>query len=211
MCLGKTNMDEFAMGSGSTENNLHGFVVNPWSPGDGNNPCIAGGSSGGSTAAVAAGLAPFALASDTGGSVRNPAALCGVVGLKPTYGLVSRSGMIPLVNILDCPSITATRVADVDEVLAVWTRKNSAARHGDATLTTPRPPLLPAQPRVGIPKEYYAPGMTSEMVETWNEVASWLADDLKLKVEVVSLPHTPIATAVYSVLCSVEVASNMAR
>lgn len=107
-------MDEFAMGSASVENPTHGPVVNPWSPeGD---PRIAGGSSGGSAAAVAAGLAPFALASDTGGSVRNPASLCGVVGLKPTYGLASRQGMIPLANIFDCPSIVATRVSDVSEV-----------------------------------------------------------------------------------------------
>lgn len=107
-------MDEFAMGSGSTENPLIGPVVNPWSPSS--DPCIAGGSSGGSAASVAAGLAPFALASDTGGSVRNPASLCGVVGLKPTYGLASRQGMIPLANIFDCPSIMATRVADIAEV-----------------------------------------------------------------------------------------------
>ena len=204
-------MDEFAMGSGSTENALHGCVVNPWSPNDGTGPHIAGGSSGGSTAAVAAGFAPFALASDTGGSVRNPAALCGVVGLKPTYGLVSRCGMIPLANVLDCPSITATLVADVAKVLAIWTQDDNPARGGDATLSIIRQPTLPDTPRIGIPREYHAPGMTSEVVETWDEVASWLADDFKLPVEVVSLPHTPIATAVYSVLCSAEVASNMAR
>ncbi|KAL5970231.1 Glutamyl-tRNA Gln amidotransferase subunit A mitochondrial [Taenia solium] len=211
VCLGKTNMDEFAMGSGSTDNTLHGPVVNPWSPSSSDDLCIAGGSSGGSAAAVAAGLAPFALASDTGGSVRNPAALCGVVGLKPTYGLASRQGMIPLANIIDCPSITATRVADVRKVLATWVQLGSAARHGDATLATIQPPFLPSSSRIGIPKEYYVPGMASEVVEIWDQVASWLADDFKLPVESVSLPHTPTATAVYSVLCSVEVASNMAR
>ncbi|EUB63358.1 Glutamyl-tRNA(Gln) amidotransferase subunit A [Echinococcus granulosus] len=211
ICLGKTNMDEFAMGSGSTDNTLHGPVVNPWSPSLPADPCIAGGSSGGSAAAVAAGLAPFALASDTGGSVRNPAALCGVVGLKPTYGLASRQGMIPLANIIDCPSIMATRVADVERVLSTWVQPGSAARRGDATLATIQPPLLPDSPRIGIPKEYYAPGMAPEVVDVWDQVASWLADDFKLSVESVSLPHTPIATAVYSVLCSVEVASNMAR
>uniref|UniRef100_A0A915EYC4 Amidase domain-containing protein n=1 Tax=Echinococcus canadensis TaxID=519352 RepID=A0A915EYC4_9CEST len=211
ICLGKTNMDEFAMGSGSTDNTLHGPVVNPWSPSLPADPCIAGGSSGGSAAAVAAGLAPFALASDTGGSVRNPAALCGVVGLKPTYGLASRQGMIPLANIIDCPSIMATRVADVERVLSTWVKPGSAARRGDATLATIQPPLLPDSPRIGIPKEYYAPGMAPEVVDVWDQVASWLADDFKLSVESVSLPHTPIATAVYSVLCSVEVASNMAR
>ncbi|VDD80701.1 unnamed protein product [Mesocestoides corti] len=210
VCLGKTNMDEFAMGSGTTENALHGPVVNPWSTTP-NDPRIAGGSSGGSTAAVAAGLAPFALASDTGGSVRNPAALCGVVGLKPTYGLISRHGMVPLANIFDCPSLTATRVADIQEVLAAWLRPRSAARTGDSTLAVAKPPKLCSSPRIGIPKEYYAPGMVSEVAEVWNRVASWLADDFNLSVESVSLPHTPVATAVYSVLCSVEVASNMAR
>ncbi|KAM7535539.1 hypothetical protein Aperf_G00000098223 [Anoplocephala perfoliata] len=209
ICLGKTNMDEFAMGSGSTENPLIGPVVNPWSPSG--NPCIAGGSSGGSAASVAAGLAPFALASDTGGSARNPASLCGVVGLKPTYGLASRQGMIPLANIFDCPSIVAARVADVAEVLAVWVQPGSAARSLDATLAEIQEPTLPSSPRIGIPVEYYAPGMAPEVAQVWDEVAGWLADDLKLSVRSVSLPHTPIATAVYSVLCAVEVASNMAR
>ncbi|KAM3173360.1 hypothetical protein ACTXT7_012651 [Hymenolepis weldensis] len=209
ICMGKTNMDEFAMGSGSTENPLSGPVVNPWSPKW--DPRIAGGSSGGSAAAIAAGLAPFALASDTGGSVRNPASLCGVVGFKPTYGLVSRQGMIPLANVFDCPSIIATRVADVAEVLSVWLQTGSAARKLDATLAKIQKRSPSKSPRIGIPMEYYAPGMAVEVERVWDEVARWLADDFKLNVKCVSLPHTPMATAVYSVLCAVEVASNMAR
>ncbi|VDO10023.1 unnamed protein product [Rodentolepis nana] len=209
ICLGKTNMDEFAMGSGSIENPLSGPVVNPWSSKW--DARIAGGSSGGSAAAVAGGLAPFALASDTGGSVRNPASLCGVVGFKPTYGLVSRLGMIPLANIFDCPSIVAARVADVEEVLSVWLQTDSAARKLDATLARIQNRSSPQSPRIGIPREYYAPGMVVEVVGIWEEVARWLADDFKMNVKCVSLPHTPVATAVYSVLCAVEVASNMAR
>lgn len=210
VCLGKVNMDEFAMGSGSTENATKGPVINPWS-GSPKDLRIAGGSSGGSAASVAAGLSLAALASDTGGSARNPAALCGVVGLKPTYGLVSRHGMIPLANSFDCPSLVAPRVADIRELLVEWIRDGSAAKRLDSTLATYKPPKITHPPRIGIPVEYHAPGMFPEITEVWDRVACWLADDFKLPVQTVRLPHTPLATAVYSVLCAVEVASNMAR
>lgn len=97
------------------------------------------------------------------------------------------------------------------QVLAVWVHPASAARSLDATLAMIQEPTLLSSPRIGIPVEYYAPGMAPEVVQVWDEVAGWLADDFKLSVQSVNLPHTPIATAVYSVLCAVEVASNMAR
>lgn len=215
--MGKTNMDEFAMGSASIENELTGPVVNPWST-NSSELRIAGGSSGGSAAAVAAGFAPFALASDTGGSARHPASLCGVVGLKPTYGLASRSGMIPLANIFDCPSLIAARVADVRQVLLEWV---THARTQDATLTYPpgnksineelREVNLLQDVRIGIPAEYHSPGLSYEIAAVWDMVAGWFDDSNKCVVKSVSLPHMPIATAVYSVLCAVEVASNMTR
>ncbi|KAF8569567.1 hypothetical protein P879_07087 [Paragonimus westermani] len=237
--MGKTNMDEFAMGCGSTDNAVFGPVVNPWSckqiahETDCKAAVIAGGSSGGSAAAVAAGLCPVALASDTGGSARLPSAHCGVVGLKPTYGLVSRHGLIPLVNSLDVPAIIASCVADVAAVLATWLDPSSgAARQLDATCIPLNSDELnqfhsnltniahsadmdkwcSGKLRIGIPVEYHAPGMTDEVLQTWDRVAGWLVDGhLSCTVELIHLPHMPMATAVYSVLCAAEVASNMAR
>ncbi|CAH8455690.1 unnamed protein product [Schistosoma turkestanicum] len=231
--IGKSNMDEFAMGCGSTDSAVAGPVVNPWSEkASGKNRLISGGSSGGSAAAVAAGLCLASIASDTGGSARLPAAYCGVVGLKTTYTLVSRHGLIPLVNALDVPAIIAPSASDVACVLTSWlSSSNNFARTGDATCSqlpqsfltrmynelqalikgdldfTPKNASL----RIGIPLEYHVPGLHEEICAMWDTVAGWLADHLSCSVQLVRLPHTPMATTVYSVLCATEVASNMSR
>nr|CAH8832685.1 unnamed protein product [Trichobilharzia regenti] len=238
--MGKSNMDEFAMGCGSVDSALIGPVVNPWSgrllphknTGD-ITQLVSGGSSGGSAAAVAAGLCLAAIASDTGGSARLPAAYCGVVGLKPTYTLISRHGLIPLVNNLDVPAIIAPSASDVASVLATWlSPEDISARTGDATCTQLPQSFLKriyselqdvakggcaqynseTRPlRIGIPLEYHVPGLNEEICVMWDTVASWLADQLSCSVQLVRLPHTPVATSVYSVLCATEVASNMSR
>ncbi|KAH9595368.1 Glu-AdT subunit A, variant 2 [Schistosoma haematobium] len=231
--IGKSNMDEFAMGCGSTDSAVAGPVVNPWSEKAASEiRLISGGSSGGSAAAVAAGLCLASVASDTGGSARLPAAYCGVVGLKPTYTLLSRHGLIPLVNTLDVPAIIAPSVSDVACVLTSWLSPiNNFARIGDATCSQLPHSFLTrmynelqalakgdldsaskdAPLRIGIPLEYHVPGLQEEICSMWDTVAGWLADHLSCLVQLVRLPHTPMATTVYSVLCATEVASNMAR
>lgn len=231
--LGKTNLDEFAMGCGSTDSALIGPVINPWSSRQtkpNQSLAIAGGSSGGSAAAVAAGLSPVALASDTGGSARIPAAYCGVVGLKPTYGLIPRHGLIPLTNSLDVPAVISTSVADVSAILAAWLNPSyqpivpldstfvpfdfsHLKRYRELLLQLANGPVPVQLPklRIGIPTEYHIPGLDPSVAQVWDQVAGWLSDELKCFVRMVRLPHTPMATSVYSVLCSTEVASNMAR
>ncbi|TNN06764.1 Glutamyl-tRNA(Gln) amidotransferase subunit A isoform 1 [Schistosoma japonicum] len=231
--IGKSNMDEFAMGCGSTDSATSGPVINPWSNRSHvTTRLISGGSSGGSAAAVAAGLCLASIASDTGGSARLPAAYCGVVGLKPTYTLVSRHGLVPLVNTLDVPAVIAPSVSDVACVLATWlSPTDNSARIGDATCSQLPHPFLTrmyselqglakgdlnlapntASLRIGIPLEYHVPGLDDEICSTWDTVAGWLANKLSCSVRLVRLPHTPMATTVYSVLCATEVASNMAR
>ncbi|KAM8952981.1 glutamyl-tRNA(Gln) amidotransferase subunit A, mitochondrial [Pelodytes ibericus] len=225
--LGKTNLDEFAMGSGSTDS-IFGPVRNPWSysmryrekrvdghhiADDGSDWLITGGSSGGSAAAVSAGTCYAALGSDTGGSTRNPAGHCGVVGLKPTYGLVSRHGLIPLVNSMDVPGILTRCVDDAATVLGVlagWDPQDST------TIQDPFEPFkLPdiidmSKLCIGIPKEYHAPGLSTEILSLWSKAAD-LFDNAGAKVIEVSLPHTPYSIVCYHVLCTSEVASNMAR
>ncbi|CAH8473422.1 unnamed protein product [Heterobilharzia americana] len=237
--MGKSNMDEFAMGCGSTSSALAGPVINPWSgrllsnsKAGSTTRLISGGSSGGSAAAVAAGLCLAAVASDTGGSARLPAAYCGVVGLKPTYTFISRYGLIPLVNNLDVPAIVAPSAYDVASVLLSWLLpENNSARAGDATCCQLSQSFLKricselhdvakgnlqfnrdTHPlRIGIPLEYHVPGLDEEICSMWDTVAGWLADHFSCSVQLVKLPHTPMATTVYSVLCATEVASNMAR
>ncbi|XP_072264815.1 glutamyl-tRNA(Gln) amidotransferase subunit A, mitochondrial [Pyxicephalus adspersus] len=225
--MGKTNLDEFGMGSGSTDS-IFGPVKNPWSyskqyreknsgsrtiADDDSDWVIAGGSSGGSAVAVSSGTCFVALGSDTGGSTRNPASHCGVVGLKPTYGLVSRHGLIPLVNSMDVPGILARCVDDVATVLGVL------AGHDPLDSTTIQDPFqtftLPddidvTNLCVGIPKEYHAPGLSTETLSLWSRTAD-LLEDAGAKVVEVSLPHTRYSIVCYHVLCTAEVASNMAR
>ncbi|XP_017967310.1 glutamyl-tRNA(Gln) amidotransferase subunit A, mitochondrial [Drosophila navojoa] len=213
--LGKTNMDQFAMGAGTVDS-IYGPTKNIWSESfSEDNWRIAGGSSGGSASAVAAGLCYAAIGSDTGGSTRNPASYCGVVGLKPTYGLCSRYGLIPLVNSMDVPGILTRSVSDCVEVL------NTIAGPDAQDSTTIRKPYKKLQLpeidqidlrslRIGIPKEYNCEGLSSEVLETWTKVAD-LLECAGASVRQVSLPHTAASIFVYSILNQCEVASNMAR
>ena len=205
--LGKTNMDEFAMGS-STEHSAFKLTRNPWDPAR-----VPGGSSGGSAAAVAGGLAAGALGTDTGGSVRQPAAFCGVVGLKPTYGRVSRYGLVAFGSSLDHIGPLARDVTDA----ALLLRAIAGADPRDATcLTAPVPDYAAALAqgvrglRLGLPDEYFIEGMDTE-VERAVRTAVDVLRGLGATVERVSLPATPHALATYYVIAPAEASSNLAR
>jgi aspartyl-tRNA(Asn)/glutamyl-tRNA(Gln) amidotransferase subunit A len=212
--LGKTNQDEFAMGS-SNENSAYGPVLNPW-----NRARVPGGSSGGSAAAVAAGLAPWALGTDTGGSIRQPAALCGIVGLKPTYGAISRYGMIAFASSLDQAGPLTRDVTDAALMLHYLVGRDER----DATsLEFPEEIALPSAERLdgirlGVPQELTAgssdadgEGIQAGVLEAF-EAALRRAEDLGAKiVRSVQLPHAPHALAAYYVLAPAEASSNLAR
>ncbi|XP_052888416.1 glutamyl-tRNA(Gln) amidotransferase subunit A, mitochondrial [Anopheles moucheti] len=212
--LGKTNLDQFGMGSGCIDS-IFGPTRNSWSD-DLNDDRfrIAGGSSGGSAVAVAAGLCYAALGSDTGGSTRNPASYCGIVGLKPTYGLVSRHGLIPLVNSMDVPGIMTRTVDDCISVLNAIAGPDSR----DSTTVKKRYQSIPPLGeeialkgvRIGIPVEYHCDGLDAEVLETWTIVADML-ESAGATVKAVSLPNTASSIFVYSILNQCEVASNMSR
>jgi aspartyl-tRNA(Asn)/glutamyl-tRNA(Gln) amidotransferase subunit A len=204
--LAKTNQDEFAMGS-STENSAYGPTRNPW-----DRTRVPGGSSGGSAAAVAAGLAPWALGTDTGGSIRQPAALCGVVGLKPTYGTVSRYGMIAFASSLDQAGPLTRDVRDCALLLSRMTGRDEC----DATsLDAPDPIREPRAERldgvvVGVPEELTGEGIEAGVLEAF-ETALTRAEELGARVERVHLPHAPHALSAYYVLAPAEASSNLAR
>ncbi|XP_034837057.1 glutamyl-tRNA(Gln) amidotransferase subunit A, mitochondrial [Maniola hyperantus] len=209
-CLvGKSNLDEFAMGSGTVDS-IFGPTRNPWCYNE--DWKISGGSSGGSAVAVSTGSCVAAIGSDTGGSTRNPAALCGVIGLKPTYGLVSRHGLIPLVNSMDVPGILARNIRDLTAIL------NCIAGPDILDSTTIKKPFKSIEVKdidlskikIGIPKEYHCEGMSAEVVDLWRDIADLLENE-QCQIETVSLPHTSVSIAVYSILNQCEVASNMAR
>jgi aspartyl-tRNA(Asn)/glutamyl-tRNA(Gln) amidotransferase subunit A len=204
--LAKTNQDEFAMGS-STENSAFGPTRNPWDRGR-----VPGGSSGGSAAAVAAGLAPWALGTDTGGSIRQPAALCGVVGLKPTYGTVSRYGMIAFASSLDQAGPLTRDVRDCALLLAHMVGHDPC----DATsLQAPEQIVLPSAERLdglvlGVPEELMGEGIEAGVLECVNASLA-RAQELGAQVERVHLPHAPHALSAYYVLAPAEASSNLAR
>lgn len=205
--IGKLNMDEFAMG-GSNENSAFGPVRNPW-----NTEHVPGGSSGGSAAAVAAGEVFFALGSDTGGSIRQPAAYCGVVGLKPTYGLVSRFGLVAFASSLDQIGPVTRTVEDAAYVLqaiAGYDSQDSTSAKVDI------PDYLSALTgdvsglRIAVPKEYLGEGVDASVRETVLSALKVL-EGLGAVWEEVSLPHTEYAVAAYYLLASSEASSNLAR
>jgi aspartyl-tRNA(Asn)/glutamyl-tRNA(Gln) amidotransferase subunit A len=204
--LGKTNQDEFAMGS-STEHSAFGPTLNPW-----DRTRVPGGSSGGSAAAVAAGLAPWAIGTDTGGSIRQPAALCGIVGMKPTYGAVSRYGMIAFASSLDQAGPFARTVGDAALLLSVMVGKD----HCDSTsLGLPEPLRLPtatelAGIRLGVPEELSGEGIEPGVLDAFNATLD-LARELGATVERMKLPHAPHGLAAYYLIAPAEASSNLAR
>jgi aspartyl-tRNA(Asn)/glutamyl-tRNA(Gln) amidotransferase subunit A len=225
--LGKLNMDEFAMGS-SNENSAFFPCRNPW-----DRKRVPGGSSGGSAAAVAADLVPLSLGSDTGGSIRQPAALCGIVGLKPTYGRVSRYGLIAFASSLDQVGPLARGVDDVARALGVIAGPDE---HDATCLPQPRPDYLAglaalaegpaagrslAGLRIGLPKEYFSPATTGALDGTGGGLDPRIAGAVQAALTLlqqhgaelveVSLPHTPYAIAAYYFIATAEASSNLAR
>lgn len=205
--IGRTNMDEFAMGS-STEHSCHGATHNPFDL-----QRIPGGSSGGSAAAVAARMVPLALGSDTGGSVRQPAALCGVSGLKPTYGRISRYGLVAFASSLDTVSPFACNTQD----LALCLQVMAGVDPRDATsLDQSVADYLPAQPsdlaglRVGVPREYFASELDEEVAMRTREALEVLQSKGATLVDL-SLPHTKFAIPTYYLIATAEASSNLAR
>lgn len=209
--IGKTNMDQFGMGSGTVDS-IFGSTTNVHSK-DFNDPRLSGGSSGGSATAVAAKFCSAALGSDTGGSTRNPASYCGVVGFKPSYGLLSRHGLIPLVNSMDVPGILTNNVSDCVDIF------NTIAGSDILDSTTIKRPFAPVELienfnvkniRIGIPKEYHCEGMSEETLDVWRLVADYLEDSGAI-VKEISMPYTSASIFVYTILNQCEISSNMAR
>jgi aspartyl-tRNA(Asn)/glutamyl-tRNA(Gln) amidotransferase subunit A len=205
--LGKTNMDEFAMGS-STENSAYRPTKNPW-----DTARVPGGSSGGSAAAVAAGLAPLALGTDTGGSIRQPAALCGVCGLKPSWGRVSRYGLVAFASSLDQAGPFARSVGDLALVSSVAFGRDEA----DATSANAPVPDFAASLargaaglRLGVPRAALSEGVERETLARFEEALAALAAAGATLVEV-ELPHLPHAIAAYYLVATAEASSNLAR
>ena len=206
--LGKTNMDEFAMGS-STENSAFFATHNPWDPSR-----VPGGSSGGSAASVAAGEAVYALGSDTGGSIRQPAGFCSIVGIKPTYGRISRFGLVAFASSLDQIGPMTQDVTDAAIVM------NAIAGHDarDATsVNCPVPDYIKSLTgdikglRLGVPKEYFVEGMPSEINQVMRTAIAKLEELGAIVDWSVSLPSTPYALAVYYIIAPSEASANLAR
>ncbi len=210
--LGKTNMDEFAMGS-STTTSHYGPTENPWrKPGD-NRPLVPGGSSGGSAAAVAAHAALGGTGTDTGGSIRQPASFCGIVGLKPTYGRCSRWGVVAFASSLDHPGPMARTVGDAAILLGAMAGHDP---RDSTSAPVPVPDFEQALTRdvrglkIGIPPEYRADGMPAEIEALWQQGIAWLQEAGAEPVEI-SLPMTKYALPTYYIIAPAEASSNLAR
>jgi len=205
--IGKTNCDEFAMGS-SNENSAFGPVRNPW-----DTTRVSGGSSGGSATAVAAGIVPVALGSDTGGSVRQPASLCGVVGLKPTYGRNSRYGLVAFASSLDQIGLFARKVEDVARVLGVMAGRDP---HDATTADVPVPDYVASLTgdlkgvRLGFPRALYGEGLDAEVKTSVENVVD-VYRELGAEIVDVELPHANYAIAVYYIIATAEASANLAR
>ncbi|HET9398548.1 MAG TPA: amidase family protein, partial [Sphingomicrobium sp.] len=211
--LGKLNMDEFAMGS-SNETSAYGPVISPWKRNDGGNAALTpGGSSGGSAAAVAAGLAPGVTGTDTGGSIRQPAAFTGISGIKPTYGRCSRWGIVAFASSLDQAGPMARTVRDCAIMLEAMagfdpkdaTSLNLPVPQWEAGLTSDL-----RGKKVGIPREYRIDGVPPEINAIWDQGIEWLKD-AGAEVVQISLPHTKYALPTYYIIAPAEASSNLAR
>ncbi|MGH6907842.1 MAG: Asp-tRNA(Asn)/Glu-tRNA(Gln) amidotransferase subunit GatA [Aestuariivirga sp.] len=210
--LGKLNMDEFAMGS-SNETSYYGNVINPWKRRNSNAALVPGGSSGGSATAVAAHLCAAATATDTGGSIRQPAAFTGIVGIKPTYGRCSRWGIVAFASSLDQAGPIARDVRDA----AIMLKSMASVDPRDTTsVDVPVPDYEKAVGRsikglrVGIPKEYRVDPMPAEIDALWSQGAKWLKEQGAEIVDI-SLPHTKYALPAYYIVAPAEASSNLAR
>jgi len=207
LMLGKTNTDEFAMGS-STENSAYGVTHNPWNP-----QRVPGGSSGGSAAAVAARMAPAALGTDTGGSVRQPAAFCGVTGIKPTYGRVSRYGLIAYGSSLDTVGVLARTCEDAElimNLMAGWDALDATSSSQPAAAAVCSQIIDIKGVRIGVPREYFIEGIQQE-VEQGVRQAIAVLEGLGARVVDISLPHTAYALPVYYLISPAEASANLAR
>ena len=210
--LGKVNLDEFAMGSATTSS-AFGKTINPWQRAGSNTQLVPGGSSGGSAAAVAAGMALAATGTDTGGSIRQPASYCGIVGIKPTYGRCSRYGIVAFASSLDQAGPFARTVEDAAILLG------SMAGHDPKDSTSanrPVPDFAAATKRgvkglkIGVPREYRVDGMPAEIEALWSQGLAWLRAEGAEIVDV-SLPHTKYGLATYYIVAPAEASSNLAR
>jgi aspartyl-tRNA(Asn)/glutamyl-tRNA(Gln) amidotransferase subunit A len=210
--LGKLNNDEFAMGS-SNETSFFGPVISPWRRKGANTPIVPGGSSGGSAAAVAAGLCFGATGTDTGGSIRQPAAFTGIVGIKPTYGRCSRWGIVAFASSLDQAGPFARTVRDAAILLT------SMAGHDPKDTTSVDRPVPAYEAvigksikgmKIGLPKEYRVDGMATEIEQLWGQGAQWL-EAAGAEIVEVSLPHTKYALPAYYIVAPAEASSNLAR
>lgn len=210
--LGKTNMDEFAMGSANTTS-YFGNVLNPLNPNLGTNDLVPGGSSGGSAAAVASGLCLASTGSDTGGSIRQPASFCGLVGLKPTYGRCSRFGMVAFASSLD----QAGPITHTVEDAALMLQCMSGFDTKDSTSSKKRTPnyldfkkFNVRGKKIGIPKEYLIDGLNSDIKKVWDEGIGWFSSS-GAKIVDISLPHTKSALPTYYIIAPAEASANLAR
>jgi aspartyl-tRNA(Asn)/glutamyl-tRNA(Gln) amidotransferase subunit A len=210
--LGKLNMDQFAMGS-SNETSAFGNVISPWRRAGGNESLAPGGSSGGSSSAVAARLCPGATGTDTGGSIRQPAAFTGISGIKPTYGRCSRWGVIAFASSLDQAGPMAVDVRDCAimlEAMAGFDPKDATSLKLDVPAWEAGLSADLTGKRVGIPKEYRVDGMPAEIEALWQQGIAWLKDAGATIVDV-SLPHTKYALPAYYIIAPAEASSNLAR